>query len=86
MGTAGVRVSTTTPKTDQTRTKSAYALQWNRFRIVRPEEDRATFRNRTGLEHAATSAGPSCSMPAAAWAAICELPPRALRDGWSGST
>src|SRR5437868_5005278 len=35
---------------DQTRTKSAYGLQWNRFRIVRPEEDRATFRNRTGLE------------------------------------
>jgi SAM-dependent methyltransferase len=35
--------------TDQSRTKSAYALQWNRFRIVRPEEDRATFRNRTGL-------------------------------------
>lgn len=33
----------------QDRTKSAYALQWNRFRIVRPEEDRATFRNRTGL-------------------------------------
>ena len=39
---------TSTP-TDQSRTKSAYALQWNRFRIVRPEEDRATFRNRTGL-------------------------------------
>jgi SAM-dependent methyltransferase len=35
--------------TDQSRTKSAYALQWNRFRILRPEEDRATFRNRTGL-------------------------------------
>lgn len=35
--------------TDQTRTKTAYALQWNRFRILRPEEDRATFRNRTGL-------------------------------------
>src|SRR6478735_490608 len=34
---------------DQTRTKSAYALQWNRFRIVRDEEDRTTFRNRTGL-------------------------------------
>jgi SAM-dependent methyltransferase len=34
---------------DQTRTKSAYGLQWNRFRIIRPEEDRATFRNRTGL-------------------------------------
>src|SRR5262249_28667999 len=34
---------------DQSRTKSAYALQWNRFRIIRPDEDRATFRNRTGL-------------------------------------
>ena len=42
---------TTKPMTelDQTRTKSAYALQWNRFRIIRPEEDRATFLNRTGL-------------------------------------
>jgi SAM-dependent methyltransferase len=40
---------TTTEPLDQSRTKSAYALQWNRFRIVRPEEDRATFRNRTGL-------------------------------------
>jgi SAM-dependent methyltransferase len=38
--------------TDQSRTKSAYGLQWNRFRILRPEEDRATFRNRTGLEAA----------------------------------
>ncbi len=37
---------------DQSRTKSAYALQWNRFRIVRTEEDRATFRNRTGLDPA----------------------------------
>lgn len=36
-------------KIDQSRTKSAYSLQWNRFRILRPEEDRATFRNRTGL-------------------------------------
>jgi SAM-dependent methyltransferase len=34
---------------EQTRTKSAYGLQWNRFRIVRPDEDRVTFRNRTGL-------------------------------------
>ncbi len=33
----------------QVRTKSAYALQWNRFRIVRPDEDRATFQNRLGL-------------------------------------
>jgi SAM-dependent methyltransferase len=38
--------------TDQTRTKSAYSLQWNRFRILRPEEDAATFRNRTGLTDA----------------------------------
>ncbi|WP_250846979.1 class I SAM-dependent methyltransferase [Aquisphaera insulae] len=34
---------------DQARTKSTYGLQWNRFRILRPEEDRATFRNRTAL-------------------------------------
>jgi SAM-dependent methyltransferase len=34
---------------DQSRTKAAYALQWDRFRILRPEEDRATFRGRTGL-------------------------------------
>jgi SAM-dependent methyltransferase len=41
---------------DQARTKTAYGLQWNRFRILRPEEDRATFRNRTGLD-AATLTG-----------------------------
>jgi SAM-dependent methyltransferase len=35
--------------TDQGRTKAAYDLQWNRFRIVRPEEDRATFLSRTGM-------------------------------------
>jgi SAM-dependent methyltransferase len=35
--------------TDQSRTKRAYGLQWNRYRIIRAEEDRATFRNRTGL-------------------------------------
>jgi SAM-dependent methyltransferase len=34
---------------DQSRTKSVYSLQWNTFRVVRPEEDRATFRARTGL-------------------------------------
>jgi SAM-dependent methyltransferase len=33
----------------QSRTKSAYGFQWNRYRIVRPDEDWATFRNRTGL-------------------------------------
>ena len=37
---------------DQSRTKSAYTLQWNRFRIIRPEEDQATFRARTGLSPA----------------------------------
>ena len=37
---------------DQSRTKSTYDLQWNRFRILRPEEDRATFRNRAGLDPA----------------------------------
>jgi SAM-dependent methyltransferase len=37
------------PTQDQSRTKSAYGLQWNRFRIIRPAEDRVTFRNRTGL-------------------------------------
>ena len=34
---------------EQSRTLATYELQWNRFRIVREEEDRATFRNRTGL-------------------------------------
>ncbi len=34
---------------DQTRTQAAYGLQWNRFRIVRQEEDRATFGSRTGF-------------------------------------
>jgi SAM-dependent methyltransferase len=34
---------------DQDRTKRAYGLQWNRYRIIRPEEDRATFLNRTRL-------------------------------------
>jgi SAM-dependent methyltransferase len=37
---------------DQTRTKVAYNLQWNRFRILRPDEDRATFANRTRLSTA----------------------------------
>ena len=37
---------------DQSRTVATYSLQWNRFRIIRPEEDRATFRNRTGLSGA----------------------------------
>lgn len=37
-------------RANQDRTVSAYSLQWNRFRIVRPAEDLATFRNRTGLE------------------------------------
>jgi SAM-dependent methyltransferase len=34
---------------DQARTKSAYDLQWNRFRIVRPEEDEHTWLNRTAF-------------------------------------
>jgi len=34
---------------NQSRTKATYDLQWNRFRIVRPEEDRATFLARTGV-------------------------------------
>ncbi|ADV63177.1 Methyltransferase type 11 [Isosphaera pallida ATCC 43644] len=33
---------------DQDRTKSLYDLQWNRFPIIRPEEDRATLHARTG--------------------------------------
>jgi SAM-dependent methyltransferase len=37
------------PQDAQSRTQSTYGLQWNRFRIVRDDEDRATFRNRTGL-------------------------------------
>ena len=37
------------PQPDQERTKSTYGLQWNRFRIIRADEDRATFRSRTGL-------------------------------------
>ncbi len=35
---------------DQARTISTYGLQWNRFRIIREDEDRATFANRTGLK------------------------------------
>ncbi len=33
---------------DQERTKATYGLQWDRFRILREDEDRATFQNRTG--------------------------------------
>ena len=40
------------PDSDQARTKAAYSLQWNRFRIIRGEEDRATFENRTGFRDA----------------------------------
>ncbi len=36
----------------QQRTKATYDLQWNRFPIIRPEEDRATFQSRTGLRGA----------------------------------
>jgi len=35
---------------NQSRTQSAYGLQWNRFRIIRTDEDRVTFRNRTGFD------------------------------------
>ncbi len=35
--------------TDQSRTKAAYSLQWNRYRIIRDDEDRATFFSRAGL-------------------------------------
>jgi SAM-dependent methyltransferase len=34
---------------NQARTQSAYGLQWNRYRIIRADEDRVTFHNRTGL-------------------------------------
>ncbi len=40
------------PNIDQNRTKTAYSLQWNRFRIIRTEEDEATFFNRTRLSAA----------------------------------
>ncbi len=63
------------PRLDQSRTKSAYGLQWNQFRIIRPEEDRATFRNRTGLSSEPTSKTRSFSTRAAAWAGTCGLPP-----------
>jgi SAM-dependent methyltransferase len=39
------------PEPTQSRTISTYSLQWNRYRILRPEEDRATFRHRTGLSN-----------------------------------
>lgn len=34
---------------NQSRTQSAYGFQWNRYRIIRADEDRVTFYNRTGL-------------------------------------
>jgi SAM-dependent methyltransferase len=37
---------------EQSRTKELYGLQWNRYRIVRPEEDQATLLLKTGLEPA----------------------------------
>ncbi len=37
---------------EQSRTKDLYGLQWNRYRIVRPEEDQATLRLKTGLDPA----------------------------------
>jgi SAM-dependent methyltransferase len=44
-----LRPTPTVAEPAQERTKATYGLQWNRFRILRPEEDRATFLNRTGL-------------------------------------
>ena len=50
MATSVARASgAAAPGPDQARTKAAYGLQWNRFRIIREDEDRATFRTRTGL-------------------------------------
>jgi SAM-dependent methyltransferase len=40
------------PPVDQNRTKTAYGLQWNRYRIIRDDEDRATFSGRTRLSGA----------------------------------
>jgi SAM-dependent methyltransferase len=40
------------PAADQRRTKTAYGLQWNRYRIIRDDEDRATFSSRTRLSAA----------------------------------
>ncbi|GAC1345638.1 MAG: class I SAM-dependent methyltransferase [Isosphaeraceae bacterium] len=33
---------------DQDRTNRLYSYQWDRFRVIRPDEDRVTFLNRTG--------------------------------------
>jgi SAM-dependent methyltransferase len=50
VGASPLRAASPPPQApDQSRTQSAYSLQWNTFRIVRPDEDRATFRNRTCL-------------------------------------
>lgn len=43
-----MNAANSTPSQD--RTKATYGLQWNRFRILRPDEDRVTFFNRTGLK------------------------------------
>ena len=34
---------------DQSRTKNLYGLQWNKYRIIRTDEDEATLRLKTGL-------------------------------------
>lgn len=38
------------PTEQQDRTKELYDLQWNRYRIIRTEEDEATLRLKTGME------------------------------------
>lgn len=38
-----------TEAAEQSRTKELYGLQWNRYRILRPEEDQATLLLKTGL-------------------------------------
>ena len=64
--TRGSNVTIAQSLPDQSRTSAAYSLQWNRFRIVRPEEDRATFTNRTGLTpadlHGVTVLDAGCGM------------------------
>jgi hypothetical protein len=66
------------PPLDQERTKSTYGLQWNRFRIIRADEDRATFRTRTGLYPIDLEG--QLVLDAAAWVVIYASPPNRPRD------